>query len=53
MKALDPNEVLAIIGLVLLAVGLWFIYAPLAPTVVGALLIAYAVLPDRHPEEKP
>lgn len=45
--ALDPNTALALAGLVALAIGLALIYPPAAFVVVGVLLIAYAVLPDR------
>lgn len=41
--AIDGNDILALIGLCMLFAGLWQMYAPLAPAVIGALLIRVAV----------
>lgn len=48
--AVDQNTALALVGLGALAVGLALIYLPAAFVVIGGLLIAYAILPDRPPE---
>ena len=46
MKRLDSNDVFALTGLGLLGIGLLLVFPPAAFIVVGALLIAYALLPD-------
>lgn len=43
----DPNTALALAGLIALAIGVALIFPPAAFVVVGALLILYAILPDR------
>jgi hypothetical protein len=45
----DRDTTLAAAGLASVAVGLALVFPPAAFVVVGALLIAYAVLPDRSP----
>lgn len=45
--AIDPNTILALVGLAVLAIGLALVFLPSAFVVVGGLLILYAVLPDR------
>lgn len=45
--SVDSNTVLALAGLIALALGLALIYPPAAFVVVGSLLIVYAILPDR------
>lgn len=45
----DQNTVLALVGLCLLAAGLALVSTALALVVVGALLMAYAILPDQKP----
>ena len=47
MKRLGQDETLAVAGLALLSVGLALIWIPLALVIVGGLLIAYAIAPDR------
>jgi hypothetical protein len=46
---IDLLDIAAIAGTLLLAVGLALIWLPLAPVVIGALLLAYAVLAARRP----
>ncbi len=43
----DLADIFAVIGLVLLGYGLLRVWEPLAPIVVGSLLIGYAVLVSR------
>lgn len=43
LPKVDGLDALAGLGLGLLASGLWMIWAPLAPTVIGALLLAGVV----------
>jgi hypothetical protein len=45
--SIDSNTALALAGLLALAIGLALIYPPAAFVVIGALLILYAILPDR------
>jgi hypothetical protein len=45
----DRDTTLAAAGLASVAVGLALVFPPAAFVVVGALLIAYAILPDRTP----
>ncbi|WP_373047188.1 hypothetical protein [Vulgatibacter sp.] len=40
--AFDLHDLVALLGLILFAGGLWWIYPPLALVVVGALLMAAA-----------
>lgn len=42
-RAVDGNDVLALVGVCMLFAGLWEVYAPLAPITVGALLVRIAV----------
>lgn len=50
--ARDPDALIASLGLVLLALGITLLASIAAAlAVVGALLIAYALLPDRGPAE--
>lgn len=44
VKLLDLGDALALVGLLLLAVGLWLIYAPAAFIVVGVMLLALSLL---------
>ncbi len=43
----DVADIFAVLGLLLLGYGLTLVWEPLAPIVVGTLLIAYAVLVSR------
>jgi hypothetical protein len=43
----DTNTILAVVGLAALAAGLALVYLPASLVTVGALLILYAILPDR------
>ena len=49
MKSLriDPDTALAVGGLTVLPAGLALVSIPLALIVVGALVLIYAILPDR------
>jgi len=47
MSRLDVADIFAVLGLLLLGYGLTLVWEPLAPIVVGVLLIAYAVLVSR------
>lgn len=49
MKRLDfdTNEAFAFVGFVALVVGVALVFLPAALIVAGALLILYAILPDR------
>jgi hypothetical protein len=47
----DPNTALAAGGLVLLSIGLAIVSLALALSVVGVLLIGYAILPDQRRAE--
>lgn len=49
MPSLDTLDVLALIGLALLALGLAGIWWPLAPLVVGALILAGVVYRATRP----
>jgi hypothetical protein len=42
---IGPREALGLAGMALLAVGLWMAWPPLAPIVLGLLLLAAGVLP--------
>jgi hypothetical protein len=44
MRQVAAADVLAVAGLGLAALGLWLIYAPLAPIAVGLALLALGVL---------
>ncbi len=44
---IDPNDAVAIIGLIALTIGAGLIYLPAAFIVVGSLLLIYAVLVTR------
>jgi len=46
-RAVDVNALLALLGLVALAIGLGMVFLPAAFVAVGVLLIVYAVAPDR------
>lgn len=46
--ALDKDDAMALIGLVLVAIGLWFVFRPLAFIVPGAVLL-WMFLPSRPP----
>lgn len=41
--AIDGNDFLALVGICMLFAGLWQIYSPLAPAVIGSLLIRIAI----------
>lgn len=41
--AIDGNDILALIGLCMLFAGLWQVYEPLAPIVLGAVLTRIAI----------
>lgn len=43
------RELFALAGVSLLAFGLWMAWPPLAPMVVGVLLLAASALPGRKP----
>lgn len=45
---IDPLDVLALIGLGLLSWGLWWIWPPLAPLVVGTLILVAVVYRARQ-----
>lgn len=42
--SVDRWDILALVGLVMVGVGLWFVYWPLALIVPGVALIALAVI---------
>ncbi len=44
---LDPNDAVALVGLIALTIGAGLIYVPAAFVVVGSLLLIYAVLATR------
>lgn len=44
MSRIDGYDLVALIGLLLLAVGCWLVYEPLALIVPGLLLLAFGVI---------
>lgn len=42
-RHIDGNDVLAVVGIALLGVGLWWVYPPVALIVVGSLLVKLAI----------
>ena len=44
---MDGNDVAVVAGTILVAVGVWFIYWPLAPIVIGVMLVALGLLGAR------
>lgn len=46
---LGSNEILALAGLAVLALGIALVSIPAAFIVTGALVLAYAIIPDQSP----
>ena len=44
---MDANDAAVVAGTILVAVGVWFIYWPLAPIVIGVMLVALGLLGAR------
>lgn len=49
LKKLSPRDVAILIGLALVASGLWFVYPPSAPIAVGAFLLWYTTMRKVEP----
>lgn len=47
MSRIDPLDLLAVLGLAVLATGVGLVFIPAALIVIGAALLAYAILATR------
>lgn len=47
--AVDPLDVLALLGVAILTIGVGMVFIPAALVVLGALLLVYAILASRSP----
>ena len=47
LRSVDAKAALAVLGLIVLGVGIALVSLPAALAVVGGLLLVYAILPDQ------